>query len=55
MLQRALSRHCIDASRSWMIGDKERDMEAARGAGVRGILVETNAPIGAAINQILHQ
>ncbi len=32
----------IDTSRSWMIGDKEIDLEAARRAGCRGIRVPTN-------------
>lgn len=53
MLEKAISRYRIDAAQSWMIGDKERDMEAARGAGVRGLLVATNKNIGPAIDQIL--
>jgi histidinol-phosphate phosphatase family protein len=32
----------IDTTRSWMIGDKEIDLEAARRAGCRGIRVPTN-------------
>jgi histidinol-phosphate phosphatase family protein len=32
----------IDISSSWMIGDKEIDLEAARRAGCRGVRVETN-------------
>jgi D-glycero-D-manno-heptose 1,7-bisphosphate phosphatase len=32
----------IDTKRSWMIGDKEMDIEAARRAGCRGIRVQTN-------------
>ena len=32
----------IDTAKSWMIGDKEIDLEAARRAGCRGIRVPTN-------------
>ncbi len=32
----------VDVSRSWMIGDKEIDLEAASRAGCRGVKVETN-------------
>jgi histidinol-phosphate phosphatase family protein len=32
----------IDVGSSWMIGDKEIDLEAAKRAGCRGIRVETN-------------
>ncbi len=31
----------IDLTASYMIGDRYRDMEAARGAGVKGVLVKT--------------
>ena len=53
LLQKAISRYRIDAAQSWMIGDKERDMEAARGAGVRGVQVATNTDIGPAVDHIL--
>jgi len=32
----------IDVASSWMIGDKEIDLEAAKRAGCRGVRVETN-------------
>jgi len=32
----------IDLGGSWMIGDKEIDLEAAKRAGCRGIRVQTN-------------
>ncbi len=31
----------LDLAHSWMIGDELSDMDAARNAGVRGILVRT--------------
>ncbi|MCL1907945.1 MAG: HAD family hydrolase [Holophagaceae bacterium] len=41
MLLKAAKKHCIDLERSWMIGDKEIDLEAARNAGCRSALVLT--------------
>ena len=40
MLLRAIAEHGIDPARSFMIGDQPSDMEAARRAGVRGLLFE---------------
>lgn len=45
MIQRAVARYSIDPDRSWMIGDKQRDLDAAAGAGVKGLLIETNASL----------
>ncbi len=45
LLERAIARHDIDVTRSFMVGDRERDVEAAKGAGVQGILVQHNAPL----------
>lgn len=42
LFERAIARYAIDASRSVMIGDKQRDIDAAASAGVRGILVPSN-------------
>jgi D-glycero-D-manno-heptose 1,7-bisphosphate phosphatase len=41
MLLQASEELGIDLSRSYMVGDTERDMEAARNAGVTGVLVRT--------------
>lgn len=35
----------IDLSRSWMIGDQERDIQAGRAAGCRTVLVTTDAEL----------
>ena len=38
MILQALSDHPVDQEASWLIGDKESDLEAARRAGIRGRL-----------------
>ncbi|MEZ4806519.1 MAG: HAD family hydrolase [Flavobacteriales bacterium] len=45
LLERAIARHGIDAAGSVMIGDRERDREAAEGAGVRGVVVPANTAL----------
>lgn len=45
LVERALSRFGIDPLLSLMVGDRERDVEAAARAGVRGVLVEPNQPL----------
>jgi D-glycero-D-manno-heptose 1,7-bisphosphate phosphatase len=42
MIEKAIGRFGIDAARSFMIGDRERDIEAAENAGVKGILIRSN-------------
>jgi D-glycero-D-manno-heptose 1,7-bisphosphate phosphatase len=44
-VEKALARFNIDPSRSYFIGDKERDVQAAEKAGVKGILIEANSPL----------
>lgn len=44
----------IDVSKSWMIGDKDIDLEAAQRAGCRGLRVHTNmGDLDDAVNKIL--
>ncbi len=45
LLEKAMARYGIDAGGSVMIGDRDRDVEAARSVGVRGIRVESNEPL----------
>jgi D-glycero-D-manno-heptose 1,7-bisphosphate phosphatase len=55
LVERAISRYGIDAGASVMIGDRERDMEAAAAVGVRGIRVESNAPLlPVVMNEVLN-
>jgi len=42
LLLKAAKELGIDVNESWMIGDKEIDLEAAKRAGCRGVRVETN-------------
>jgi len=46
MLLRAAEEHGLDLARSWMIGDKEIDVEAGHRAGCRSILVRTGYGAG---------
>lgn len=45
LMERAIARYKLDPSKCVMIGDRERDVECANGAGVRGILMPTNGPL----------
>jgi D-glycero-D-manno-heptose 1,7-bisphosphate phosphatase len=45
MLLEAIATYNIDPALSVMIGDKPRDVEAANGAGVKGILIEPDEQI----------
>ncbi len=51
LLERAIALHGIDASRSVMVGDRERDIEAAASVGVRGLLIAPNSGLGAALQR----
>lgn len=55
MLERAIAILDIDPARSVMIGDRERDTQAAEAVGVRGILVDPNTLLIPVIqNQVLN-
>ncbi len=45
MLEKAIARFKIDAANSWFIGDNARDIEAGAAAGVRTLLVPSNADL----------
>ena len=45
MVLDAIAKYDIDAALSVMIGDKPRDVEAANGAGVKGILIDPDEQI----------
>ena len=41
MILEAATKHELDLSRSWIVGDSARDIEAGQNAGIRTVLVET--------------
>jgi D-glycero-D-manno-heptose 1,7-bisphosphate phosphatase len=43
MLIEAKQQHKIDMKKSWMVGDKERDIEAALSAGIRNTILLSNS------------
>jgi len=54
MIEKSLARFNIDPKKSFMIGDKMRDVECAEKAGVKGIKVEINSNIKNIVNQIIN-
>jgi len=54
MLEKAIARFNINVSKSFMIGDKERDVQAAEKAGVKGILIEADSPIHEIADKIIN-
>lgn len=53
MIERALHRYKLDPTQCVMVGDRDRDIEAAAAAGVKGILIVTNDGIIAALDRII--
>jgi D-glycero-D-manno-heptose 1,7-bisphosphate phosphatase len=50
MLEKAIARFNIDKSKSYFIGDRERDVIAGKAAGVTGILIDSDQPI----SEVMH-
>ena len=46
LVTRAIEELGLDPERSWLVGDRLRDIEAADGLGARGILVRTGYGAG---------
>ncbi|MEO8795604.1 MAG: HAD hydrolase-like protein, partial [Daejeonella sp.] len=44
------ARFNVDASKSYFIGDRERDVIAGEAAGVKGILINSDQPL----SEIMH-
>jgi D-glycero-D-manno-heptose 1,7-bisphosphate phosphatase len=45
LIEKSIARFGIDIHKSFLIGDSNRDIEAAQKAGIRGILVQKNTNI----------
>lgn len=45
LVEKAIARFDIDASKSYFIGDRDRDIEAGEKCGVKGILIEANSSL----------
>lgn len=45
LIEKAVHKYAIDLELSVMFGDRERDVQCAQGAGVRGIQIPTNGEI----------
>ena len=55
MIEKAIARFNIDVKRSFMIGDKERDIQAAEKAGVRAFHIESDAPVMGIAEQMIRE
>lgn len=54
LVEKAIAKYQVDASQSWFIGDKQRDMDSGSAAGVKGILIEPNQDWTEFLPQILN-
>ena len=52
LVEKAVARFEIDPARSFFIGDRDRDVMAGEGAGVKGILVDVNDDLRKVIGRI---
>ncbi len=52
LFEKAIARLGLDTEGAVMIGDRERDMEAAASVGVQGVLVEANTDLREALQKV---
>ncbi len=52
MLEKAAARFDVEPSRSYFIGDRERDVLAGQAAGMTGILIDSDQPISEVLDRI---
>ena len=53
MIEKGIARFNIDVTQSFLIGDKERDIQAAEKAGIKGFLIEADSPIMGIAEEII--
>jgi len=52
LLLQGIEKYDLDPSKSYFIGDRERDVEAGTAAGVKGILIDSDQPITSVLDLI---
>ncbi len=52
MFEKAIHRYDVDTSKSFMIGDSERDIIASEKVGIKGIQIKANSSLLNILNQI---
>jgi len=52
LLLQGIEKYNLDPAKSYFIGDRERDVEAATAAGVKGILIDSDQPIAEVLGLI---
>ncbi len=45
MVERALAKFALDPEKTWLVGDNQRDIEAAEKAGIKGVRIASNSPL----------
>jgi len=53
MIERAIQRFNVDVEKSIMVGDRDRDVQCAQGAGVKGIKMEVNGSLLSVIETLV--
>ncbi|PKP11574.1 MAG: HAD family hydrolase [Bacteroidetes bacterium HGW-Bacteroidetes-4] len=54
LIEKAMARYTIDANSAIFIGDNDKDMEAARNAGIRGIRIKSNQSLITILSELLN-
>lgn len=55
MIEKAIQEYSISTRQSWLIGDSESDIMAAKQVGISGVKIETNGNILEVVNRILEK